>query len=51
MNSDKQRRKSATKKPERKQKAVPFDRKDPRQLQLMLTPGDEFETTRRGEKK
>jgi hypothetical protein len=40
------------KKPERRKEPVlPYDRKDPRQLKLMLTISDEHEITRHGEKK
>jgi hypothetical protein len=39
------------KKSERKQKAVPFDPKDPRQLKLLLTPGDELERASKEERR
>jgi hypothetical protein len=41
MSNDKLKRKAAAKKAERKQKVVPYDPKDPRQLKLMLVPSDE----------
>jgi hypothetical protein len=40
------------KKPERRKEPIlPYDRKDPRQLKLMLTLSDEYQGTRQGEKK
>jgi hypothetical protein len=39
------KKKSARSVKKRKEAALPYNRKDPRQLKLILTPGDEFETT------
>jgi hypothetical protein len=48
------KRKSArsVKKPERrKEAALPYNRKDPRQLKLMLTPSDELERATKEERR